>query len=160
MFYQRHPCRTSKMDKNTILPIIFVIIIIAGIGYYASVSKKDNSSEKSTAIEPVENELQIETIKEGTGEPSKAGDKLSVDYTGTLLDGNKFDSSRDRGVPFDFTVGVGQVIRGWDQGLIGMKIGEIRRLTIPAELGYGASGSGSIPPNATLVFEIELIKIN
>lgn len=159
MFHQRHPCRTSKMDKNIILPIIFVIIIITGIGYYASVSKKD-STEKPVVAEPSGNSFKMETLKEGTGEPAKTGDKLSVHYTGTLLDGSKFDSSRDRGTPFDFTLGAGQVIKGWDQSLIGMKVGEIRKLTIPPELGYGASGSGPIPPDATLIFEVELLNIN
>lgn len=148
------------MDKNIIFPIIFVIIIIAGIGFFSSVSKKDSKGEKPAVTEPTNNELKIETIKEGAGKPAKAGDKLSVHYTGTFLDGTKFDSSRDKGEPFDFTLSAGQVIKGWDQGLIGMKNGEIRKLTIPAELGYGASGSGSIPPNSTLVFEIELLKIN
>lgn len=148
------------MDKNIIFPIVFVILIIAGIGYYASVSKKDSSGEKPVITEPASNKLNIETLKEGAGEPAKAGDNLSAHYTGTLLDGNKFDSSRDRGEPFDFTLGAGQVIKGWDQGLVGMKVGEIRKLTIPPELGYGASGSGPIPPNSTLIFKVELLKIN
>ena len=91
---------------------------------------------------------------------SKAGDVLTVHYTGTLENGEKFDSSVDRDQPFTFTVGVGQVIQGWEQGMVGMKIGEKKKLEIPAELGYGANGAGGvIPPNANLIFEVELISI-
>ncbi len=105
-------------------------------------------------------ELLIEDIQVGTGAEAKAGNKVSVHYVGTLTNGNKFDSSRDRGKPFEFSLGAGQVIKGWDQGVAGMKIGGKRKLTIPPHLGYGARGAGGvIPPNATLVFEVELIKV-
>ena len=105
-------------------------------------------------------ELQIEDLQVGTGVEAKAGNKVSVHYTGTLTDGSKFDSSKDRGKPFDFTLGQGQVIKGWDQGVAGMKVGGSRKLTIPPDLGYGASGAGGvIPPNATLVFEVELLDV-
>lgn len=105
--------------------------------------------------------MQIETLKEGSGAEAKTGDNVSAHYTGTLENGEKFDSSLDRGEPFQFTLGIGQVIRGWDEGIIGMKTGEKRKLTIPPELGYGTEGiSGKIPPNATLIFEVELLKIN
>lgn len=104
--------------------------------------------------------LQIEELKEGTGEVAKAGTQVSVHYTGWLLDGKKFDSSKDRGQPFGFKLGGGQVIRGWDEGVEGMKVGGIRKLTIPADLGYGARGAGGvIPPGATLVFEVELLGV-
>lgn len=104
--------------------------------------------------------LQIEELKEGTGEIAKAGTQVSVHYTGWLLDGKKFDSSKDRGQPFGFKLGGGQVIRGWDEGVEGMKVGGIRKLTIPADLGYGARGAGGvIPPGATLVFEVELLGV-
>ncbi len=103
--------------------------------------------------------LQIETLKEGTGAVATAGQTVTVHYVGTLTDGKKFDSSRDRGNSgFTFKLGAGMVIKGWDQGVAGMKIGELRKLTIPSDLAYGAGGFPPvIPPNSTLVFEVELL---
>ena len=104
--------------------------------------------------------LEVEDLQEGTGTEATAGRTVSVHYTGWLTDGKKFDSSVDRGTPFAFRLGGGEVIRGWDQGVAGMKVGGKRRLTIPPEMGYGARGAGgAIPPNATLVFEVELLEI-
>ena len=105
--------------------------------------------------------LKYVEIKEGTGATPKTGQTVVVHYTGTLEDGTKFDSSRDRGQPFSFKLGVGQVIKGWDEGLSTMKVGGRRLLTIPPELGYGARGAGGvIPPNATLIFDVELLRIS
>ena len=104
--------------------------------------------------------LLIEELVVGGGAAAAAGQKVSVHYTGWLTDGTKFDSSKDRGEPFAFPLGRGQVIRGWDEGVAGMKIGGKRKLTIPPSLGYGSRGAGGvIPPNATLVFEVELLGI-
>ena len=105
-------------------------------------------------------ELIIEELAAGTGTEATPGVTVDVHYTGWLTDGKKFDSSLDRGRPFSFQLGAGQVIKGWDEGVAGMKIGGKRKLTIPAELGYGARGAGGvIPPNATLVFEVELLGV-
>lgn len=104
--------------------------------------------------------LKIREIECGEGEEAQKGDTLEVHYEGRLEDGTKFDASRDRGTTFEFQVGAGQVIQGWDEGLIGMKIGGTRELTIPPDLGYGAAGAPpAIPPNSTLIFEIELVDI-
>jgi hypothetical protein len=105
-------------------------------------------------------ELVIETLTPGTGAEAKRGDNVTVHYVGTLTSGSKFDSSRDRGKGFSFPLGAGRVISGWDMGVAGMKVGELRKLTIPPHLGYGAGGFPPvIPANATLVFEVELLSV-
>lgn len=103
--------------------------------------------------------LKIEDLTIGTGPAVKNGDTVSINYVGTLPDGTKFDSSYDRGEPFETQIGVGAVIKGWDLGVVGMKVGGKRRLTIPPSLGYGDQQAGTIPPNSTLIFEVELMGI-
>ena len=159
---------------NAIFAILLVILVFGGVYFWMrgqdpktfQVNQTvQNQEQKKSMNETIDvtggvTELKIETTEEGSGTlVVKAGDTIAVHYTGTLLDGTKFDSSVDRGIPFEFTVGEGQVIQGWDEGLLGMKVGEKRTLTIPASMGYGARGAGSIPPNATLVFETELVEI-
>ena len=104
--------------------------------------------------------LVIEDLEVGSGAAAQKGQMVSVHYTGWLTDGRKFDSSKDRNDPFNFPLGAGHVIRGWDEGVQGMQVGGKRKLTIPPALGYGARGAGGvIPPNATLVFEVELLQV-
>ena len=127
-------------------------------------SKIEQEGNTQMVRQKTDSGLQYEVVKEGSGETPKPAQKVTVHYTGWLDNngepGTKFDSSVDRGEPFTFKIGIGQVISGWDEGVMSMKVGEKRRLIIPADLGYGARGAGRIiPPNATLIFDVELIKI-
>lgn len=125
-------------------------------------SQEDSKSpSKTTEAQPTDVSVKVTILKEGSGSSAKTGDTLTVHYTGTLTDGSKFDSSYDHPgqEPFDVTLGAGQVIPGWEQGLLGMKVGEKRKLEIPYQLGYGEAGFGPIPPKADLVFEVELLEI-
>lgn len=153
---------------NVFLSILFIAVVFIG-GYYF----KDNfesrpeitNSSKSTNLLSEKNmqqeKIKIEVLKEGSGVEIKNGDKAAMHYTGVLENGQKFDSSLDRGQPFEFVLGVGQVIKGWDMGVLGMKVGGKRKLTIPYEFAYGEAGiPGVIPPKSTLIFEVELLKIN
>lgn len=153
---------------------LLLVVVVAGILIVAVKSIKietnpDNSSSpnpsatviSSSTMNPTSTtELKIEDQVVGTGTEAVAGKKVTVNYLGTLTDGTKFDSSYDRNQPFSFDLGAGEVIKGWDEGVAGMKVGGKRKLTIPASLGYGPAGAPPvIPGNATLIFEVELLKV-
>ena len=132
------------------------VIILLGFMFMSG----DKSSNTTTTINKQGGELKKEITQEGSGENTKKGDTVSVNYVGKLTDGTEFDNSYNRGEPIEFILGSGQVIQGWDQGIEGMKVGEKATLTIPSNLGYGATGSPPlIPANATLIFDVELVGI-
>lgn len=140
-----------------LFPIIFVVVAIASAMPQTTASgpTKVNGKSKTTA-----SGLQYWDIMVGTGATATAGKTVKVHYTGWLTNGKKFDSSLDRHEPFAFSLGAGQVIKGWDEGVAGMKAGGKRQLRIPPELGYGARGAGGvIPPNSTLIFDVELLDV-
>lgn len=147
-------------SKVGIYLIILVFVVPVVTLLLLGNASKQTPTPSATITQTNMDELKIEDIVVGTGDEAVIGKKVTVNYSGTLIDGTKFDSSYDRGVPFSFTLGMGEVIKGWDEGFAGMKIGGKRKLTIPPELGYGATGVGGvIPPNATLIFEVELLKV-
>lgn len=165
----------KKQQADKIVPIIISLISVAvlSVAIFVLMNKDTttlpnddeqktdlnlNNQENMTNISDFE-QLGITTIKEGAGQGAIAGNVVSVHYEGTLSDGTKFDSSYDRGTPFEFTLGQNSVIQGWEQGLLGMKVGEIRELNIPSSMGYGPSGSGPIPGSAGLIFKVELLEI-
>ena len=146
------------MAKTTGIIISIIIVVILIIIAVSSQRGKDSGVIEET---PVQEGLGIEVLQEGSGLGAQNNYTISVHYTGMLEDGTIFDSSLDRGVPFSFTLGIGQVISGWDKGVLGMKIGEKRKLTISPELAYGEAGiPGAIPPNSTLIFDIEMLEIS
>lgn len=178
------------MQKNIVPIIIILVVVLIGFGgiFFLSNQKISNDNQinlNPTPVPPINaiitpevaqknqvQKLDINTfqasssglrIKDevvGTGQEAKTGDTVSVQYVGTLADGTKFDSSYDRNQPFETQIGVGQVIKGWDEGIVGMKVGGKRILIIPPDLGYGEQGAGqSIPPNSTLIFQVELLGV-
>ncbi|HRX44296.1 MAG TPA: FKBP-type peptidyl-prolyl cis-trans isomerase [Candidatus Dojkabacteria bacterium] len=160
-------------EKNTsVVPIIISVVsvlILAGGVYYlidnkntTPVDNEINLVEEQEEMNTVQDfdEFTFNTITPGTGAEAVLGNKVSVHYEGTLIDGTKFDSSYDRGTPFEFILGGGEVIQGWEEGVLGMKVGEVRELKIPSSMGYGEYGAGSmIPGKAGLIFKVELLEI-
>jgi len=171
------------MNKKYLLVTIFLAVLLAASGIYALSTKnkeislngtlqtlapsatiepsaEPTSTSSATKIMDKVTELQIIDEKIGTGDPATVGKSITVNYAGTLQDGTKFDSSYDRGTPFTFTLGAGEVIKGWDEGFAGMKVGGKRKLMIPSSMAYGDNGiPGAIPGGATLIFEVELLKV-
>jgi FKBP-type peptidyl-prolyl cis-trans isomerase len=144
-----------KQRSGIILAIAAFLCVVIWI---VSTSQADDKKEEKVIT--TKSGLKYIELKEGTGDAAKAGDTVQVHYTGWLKDGTKFDSSLDRKEPFEFPLGKGRVIKGWDEGVAGMKPGGKRKLIIPPELGYGKRGAGNkIPPDAELTFEVELLKI-
>lgn len=140
--------------------LALVVAIIFYFGFYSKLQKPTEQPVTNNNQQMTSNGLKIEDIKVGDGAEAKTGNTVSVNYVGTLTNGTKFDSSYDRGTPFNFTLGQGQVIQGWEKGILGMKVGGKRKLTIPPLLAYGEKGAGNvIPPNSTLVFEVELLEV-
>ena len=143
--------------------ILLGLLVVVSASYFIFSRNTVKSTEMKNQTQPTgttaKPDLKIEDTKVGTGKEVKSGDTIIIHYNGTLTDGTKFDSSYDRGQPFETAIGVGKVIQGWDQGVVGMKVGGKRKLTIPPELGYGAQTVGPIPANSTLIFEVELIDV-
>jgi FKBP-type peptidyl-prolyl cis-trans isomerase FkpA len=153
---RRRAARAARARKIRLISLGVLLLVVAGVVYIALTGQGGDTAGQAT---PFVTELMIEDLVTGDGPEAKIGDTVSVHYTGWLFDGTKFDSSLDRNQPFEFTIGEGRVIRGWEEGIPGMRSGGKRQLTIPADMAYGPTGSGSIPPNATLIFEVELLEI-
>jgi FKBP-type peptidyl-prolyl cis-trans isomerase FkpA len=142
---------------GTIVSFLVVIGLVLMVVF--SPSNNDQNNLENNMNENNQEGLIIETLQEGEGVAVENGQTAVMHYTGTFVDGTKFDSSLDRGEPFPFVLGAGRVIEGWDKGVLGMKVGEKRRLTISPELGYGPNDYGPIPGGSTLIFEVELLDI-
>lgn len=175
------------MSKNIVpIVIVFIVVLVGMLGIYLVLNQNKQvtsdlnlnpTPQPTTAIitgtevdpsptvlnmndfQATQSGLKIKDDVVGTGKEAKSGDTVTVNYLGTLTNGTKFDSSYDRKAPFTTQIGVGQVIKGWDEGIVGMKIGGKRTLIIPSDLGYGNQAAGSIPPNSTLIFQVELLGI-
>jgi FKBP-type peptidyl-prolyl cis-trans isomerase FkpA len=154
--------RRAARVRNTRIAIVVVLVVIVALGAFFAVQKQNTRTAATGGgnMTTTQSGLQYQDLVVGTGVEAVAGKSVTVHYTGTLQDGSKFDSSVDRGQPFTFTLGAGQVIRGWDEGVAGMKVGGKRKLVIPPGLAYGAQGYPPvIPPNATLTFDVELLDV-
>jgi FKBP-type peptidyl-prolyl cis-trans isomerase len=166
----------KNIKKSTLTLIVVIALMLIGTGLYIMSLQREQrrvwdeihsrneamEGEAAMAAEAAAElvpELIIEDLEEGTGRAVQSGDTISIDYVGTLLDGTEFDSSLERGIPFETQIGVGMLIEGWDVGIVGMREGGRRRLTVPAAMGYGGNAVGIIPAHSPLVFEVELHEI-
>jgi len=153
------------MNRNFAIAVLIGVLVLGVFAYFIfglndmPASTKTTSDTPPASTKASDANVKVEDLKVGTGPAVKSGDTVVIDYTGTLANGTKFDSSLDRGQPFETQIGVGQVIKGWDLGVVGMKVGGERKLTIPPELGYGDQAQGSIPPNSVLIFDVMLREI-
>ncbi len=136
-----------------------ILAVLVVLSLVSCSSSKETKKEKKSEYVTTESGLKYRDIKIGAGQEVQKGQEVFVHYVGTLEDGTKFDSSRDRGKPFSFKLGAGNVIAGWDEGVQGMRVGGIRQLIVPPDLGYGSRSVGKIPANATLIFEVEVLEV-
>lgn len=156
--YAAAPARPQSQKNRTVRIVAIIIVVALALSVVVYILKNRSSSSESEIT--TSSGLRYTDLKVGTGESPRRGQTVTVHYRGTLENGNQFDSSYDRGVPSDFRIGVGAVIKGWDEGLMTMKVGGKRRLVIPPALGYREAGSPpKIPPNAILIFEVELLGV-
>jgi FKBP-type peptidyl-prolyl cis-trans isomerase len=156
LFFSLSPKLEAQTDSTAVTPTVAAVTTPAD----ATITPVATPAVKKSKIKWITTPsgLQYQILKHGTGAIAEVGQTVTVNYTGWLTDGTKFDSSVDRNQPFQFALGAGQVIKGWDEGVAGMRVGEKRKLMIPPDIGYGANGAGGvIPPNATLIFDVELL---
>ena len=160
--------RAARLRRQRIILGFIILVALGAIGYFAFTALSGRNGAASTATTPAAQSemvtlpdgLQYQDVVVGTGKAAASGDTIVVDYSGYLADGTEFDSSINRGQPFTFTLGQGQVIKGWDEGIVGMKVEGERKLIIPPALAYGVQGyPPTIPPNATLTFDVKLLAV-
>lgn len=149
----------KTLNKNQSIAVFVGLALLSYLLFSDQIMNLFNPSIESLNSQESQAGVKVEDVAVGTGPLAEPGDVLTVNYVGNLEDGKVFDSSVDRGVPFTFTLGVGQVISGWDEGVAGMRAGGKRVLTVPPEYAYGEQGVGPIPPNSTLIFEVELLNV-
>ncbi len=149
-----------SISRTNVLSISSITLVVMMLFVSFTISASSEEDKKVSETQKTDSGLQYIVVEEGTGDKAVSGKKVKVHYTGKLEDGTEFDSSVKRGEPIEFTLGVGQVIKGWDEGIALMNVGDKYQLIIPPELGYGAAGAGNvIPPNSVLIFDVELIEV-